>query len=289
MGPFDPGILGKVPLSGPPSFRESYKFGITLRDLADQRRVRMLQLPNEQMDLERKRQQAEDEKMLRQALATGGPISENVTLPDLMRRGIPPALAIKLHDQLIQSQPTASTLKTAQLSQAAAERKAEAEKQQGVADTLYGVRSIPEPGNAPAPTATLAMSELDPRLKAEYASFTGQAAPEQPLGIQRAGQPTPLVEPEFRARDAAGYNPTQLQALLEAEQKAKAERTKEALDIRAKQLDQSIKTAPDESATQAAYTAWRQSLPADIRARTPEKKSLMAIRSVQRMGLTGAT
>ena len=286
MGDMDFSFLMRPVRPKTPDFLQYMNQARSLRDLTDQRRIRELQLQNEQMDLERKRQQAEDERRLRQALATGGPIAENVTLPDLMRRGIPPALAIKLHDQLLQSQTAASTLKTAQLAQAAAQRKAEAEKEQGVADTLYGVRSIPDPEKRQAAMDILAMSELDPRLKAEYAGFTGQAAPEQPLGIQRAGQPTPLIEPEFRARYAAGYNPTQLQALLEAEHKAKAERTKEALDIRAKQLDQSIKTAPDESATQEEYRAWRESLPADIRARTPVQKSLMAIRSVQRMGLT---
>jgi hypothetical protein len=278
--PLDPSVLLRQTRAPQwPDPIEEYKGFLSLRQMMDLGRQRQVLLQQNELENEQKRRKLADEQQLRQVLSTNE-IPEKASLPQLMKLGIgfEPAMKI-LTDQRLLGTATA-TQATAELTRQKTQGELDTKEQQRVADTLYGVRNIPDPAKRQAAMDILAMSELDPRLKGEFASFSGMAAPSQPLGIQRAGQPTPVIEPEFRARYAAGYNPTQLQALLgneatatraDAEEKrrveaAKTKATIDALKIteeQGKQAGAMLGFVSD----QPSLTKWYNEIPGEWRAR----------------------
>jgi len=254
-----------------------------MMDLGKQRQQ---QYQIQQLEMQQKQQELEDQRRLREALATGGPISEKSTLKELTDRGIALEPALKILTNFRAYNTAASQEKTADITRQQKEGELETKRQQEVADTLYGVRSLP-PEKRQAAMDLLAMSELDPRIKGEFASLSGLVAPDKPLGIQKPGMPTPLIEPAFRATYAAGYNPQQLQSLLSAEAEAAQKSLTRPLELRTSAANAKVAEAnvtqeelettkrQDEQAgrnlglvyDQPSLTKWYSELPAEQRAR----------------------
>lgn len=279
MGPFDPSILGKVPLQGLPSFRESYRFGVTLRDLADRRRNQELQYQTNQLALQERQRDLQEQEMFRTALRQG------VSLPDLVK--ISPKYGLAYSKSVFDQQTSqlnqlkaVSDLATANLTRGEKERTAQTEKEKTLADVLFGIRNIQDPAQRQARMDELAMTDL---MKPEAqrlgtGSMLGQ--------LQREGEPTPLAEPEFQRRYSVAYTPKETQSLLSAEAKAAQEKKEKDIEIAKKQLDEAIRTAPIAPVPQAEWAEWVKKLPADVARRMPPIYSSAAVGFVRRMGLT---
>lgn len=284
MGPFDPSILGKVPLQGLPSFRESYRFGITLRDLADQRRVREQQYRMNELEMQQRQRElahAQQEWDATQRIIGGfssGELNENSTLAQLASKGNLGA-ALKVNQAIQQQLNAKRTADKAAMDLAGAKRKEQTEKEKTLADVLYGIRNIQDPAQRQARMDELAMQDL---MKPEAqrlgtGSMLGQ--------LQREGEPTPLAEPEFQRRYSVAYTPKETQALLSAEATRKEAADRAALELAGKQREDAARFAYSVN-DQAGYEELLKMLPAEDRARYPQKISNIALRDIQRRGMT---
>ena len=203
----DPSVLLKMqPRVQFPDPVETYKGFLSLRQMMDLGKLRQVQLQQEQLDNLKKQQDLEDDRRMREAFAGG--IPDDTSLSSMLQRF--GKRGIDVYSAMRQAQTAESTRQTAKLTQEAAARKAQTEHEQQVADVLYGIRNIQDPGQRQAAMDEATMQDL---MRPEA----------QRLGLGKIGEVTPLApnEQQFRAKYAAAYTPEKLQTLLNTETQAK--------------------------------------------------------------------
>lgn len=231
MGPFDPSILGKVPLTGPPSFRESYRFGITLRDLADRRRIQELQLRQHQLAYEQALKDRADEEALQQSIAALGPkptVEQILAAPGRLKLKIP------LITNLRQMAEAGSREKTAELTREKTQAELDAErlKQQREAEERTSGQIFSTIG-APVPAEKPHYEGQDP------AELEAQARQVRAMGIVPEGTVAPTFA-EARQRWLTAIGPDKARAYLTAQQTEADRRTKAELDKSEAQMKQAL-------------------------------------------------
>jgi hypothetical protein len=174
----------------------------TLRDLMDQRRIREQQYQLQQQTMQEHARKAQYEQEDRQrAEQFRQAIGRGATLRDLA--AIDPHLTAEWATK-------EATRETARLAQGSAQRKAQTEQQQQVADVLYGVRNVQGEGRQ----AAMDQAVMEDLMRPEA----------QRLGIGQIGQETPLAptEQQWQQKYSAAYTPEKLQTVLKGETEAKA-------------------------------------------------------------------
>lgn len=265
---------------------EARKRYLSLRQMMDLGKQRQAQMQEAQRKAQWELEDRQRAEAVRNLLST----NPNATWQDIAKLDLP--TAIKLETERRQMETAQSGLATAKLTQSAAERKAQTEKQQQVADVLYGVRNIQDPGQRQAAMDEATMMDL---MRPEA----------QRLGLGKIGEVTPLApnEQQFRANYAAAYTPDKLQSLLSAEaeaahktatrpfelSKAKADATKEAIALSKQQLELAdhylgLVTAQP---SQNAWDKFYGSLPDEARGQLSPMFSPLELKKASAMVQTG--
>jgi len=234
--PFDFGNILRPRPTPLPDYAQSVKFGITLRDLMDQRRIREQQYQLQQQQMQehvRKAQYEQQDRDRAETLRSLFAKNPNLTFQDIA--AVDPAAAFKFETDRRQMQ-------TAQLAQQTAQRKAQTEQQQQVADVLYGVRNVQGEGRQ----AAMDQAVMEDLMRPEA----------QRLGLGQIGQETPLAptEQQWQQKYAAAYTPEKLQTLLKGETEAKTQDLKQD-DERFKAAYPLLAGANDQEAWTAAIRA----------------------------------
>src|SRR4029434_8060680 len=134
---------------------------MSLRDMTDQRRITEQQYQTNLLELTQKKQQYEDEREFQRGLLTLGP---NPTVKDVLALPGPIRAQIPLMTALAKMEEAESTRQTAELTRKQKQGELDTKEQQRLADTLYGVRSIPDQPYAtgePRPAGSTRQAAMD--------------------------------------------------------------------------------------------------------------------------------